>query len=205
MRFFTDKTIKAGLSASLFAAGLTGMVGLVINSATASPNVSNNQSITYTASGKTDRQTAKLFKQLMQNNPNIQVSAQIVKRADQTNQSSKPGSVSVNYSLKGTTDVKTARKLIRLFKNSRHIDVVANINSRKHNFTFQPKARSRPYMRQYKSHRPHRPYYYGAPQGYQAVLLQPVSQPMIWYRVPDVHTTNVSQQTAYNEPRYIYL
>ena len=203
MKIFSSNLVKFGLSGSLIAIGLSSMGSLVANNVPI--NTAKTQSISYTATGKTDRRTAILFKQLMKNNPNIQVSAQIVKKASPA-RSSHTGTVSVNYTLKGSTDVKTARKLIALFKNSRHIEVIANISGRKNSFTYQKKGNNRRFNPQYikpQSYYP-MPFYY-TPQGFQTVLIQPVSQPMIWYRMPVANVNKVSQHKSNSELHYTYL
>ena len=205
MKIFSDNFVKLGLGGSLVVMGLTSMASLVANANNVPVNTAKTQQISYTATGKTDRQTAKLFKQLMKNNPNIQVSAQIVKKARPTH-SSQTGTVSVNYTLKGSTDVRTARKLIALFKNSRHIEVVANISGRKNSFTYQQKPKNRHFKPQYINPQSYytMPFYY-TPQGFQTVLIQPVNQPMIWYRMPVADVNKVSQHKSNSDPRYTYL
>ena len=137
--------------------------------ATANQNhaTSSTKVVTYTANGTTDKKTAKLFQQLMQNNPNIEVTTQVIHKAKPTRKNNM-AHVAVNYTIKGKTDKATARKLIKLFKTSKHIEIVANINQKAASFK----------QNAYSSFTP---YYYN---GYQAYYIPPVTNPTIWYRVP---------------------
>ncbi len=85
-----------------------------------------NQDISYTASGKTDRKTAMLFQQLMRNNKNLQIHAEVVKRP--APQRSRQLEVAVNYTVHGKTDMKTLRKLLKLFQSNKTVYVSATAN-----------------------------------------------------------------------------
>ena len=203
MKIYSDKLLKMVLTGSLLTTGLASMSILMANKMERNtiPDTSSIQAVTYTAAGKTNVQTAKLFKQLMQNNPEVQLSARIVKKSGHLKPPAQAGIVSVNYTLHGTTDVKTARKLIALFKNSKKIEIVANIKGSNHHFSYQPRTKNRSISQPYQV----KPYSYYTPQAAQAILIQPVMQPMIWYKIPMNHQARASQKVNNRDSFYTYL
>ena len=155
--------------AAVFIAGVA--ITTVASAYNSNESVSNNanqptKSVTYTASGKTDIRTAKLFQQLMQNNPNIQVTTQVIHKAKKARK--RNTYVDVNYTLKGKTDRATVRKLVKLFQSNKRIEVIANI-------------RHKPSSNQRMTNTRNIPNNYYSYQGY---TIQPVTNPTIWYRVP---------------------
>jgi GrpB-like predicted nucleotidyltransferase (UPF0157 family) len=113
----------------------------------ADPTNNNVKSVSYTANGKTDKKTALLFQQLLKNNPNLQIEAQVIKRPlTQANQNQKVtasnnvlvGSPtparnkvkSVSYTAHGKTDRKTALLFQQLLKNNRNLQIQTQVIKR---------------------------------------------------------------------------
>lgn len=182
-------------TATLFA-GVT-----VTNTLDAANNTQNTiekttQSVSYTAHGKTDIKTARLFKQLMQNNRNLQIHAEVIKQPVRQNKPQKE--VDINYTITGKTDMKTVRKLIKLFNNSKAIEIsmVANSGSQ----TAKQKRQQKEYMPKQKQdlnngsanayvYNYPQPYYYGYNTVYYGYNIYPpvyVQGNIIWYPVPVV-------------------
>ncbi len=100
-------------------------------------NATNNntdQRITYTASGKTNIQTVRLFQQLLKNSRNLTVSSHITHRPKQQTVYStqrKTLQPSVDYTIEGKTSLKNVKQLMNLFRNNKHIEmfVEAKTNS----------------------------------------------------------------------------
>ncbi len=112
--------------ASLLLAGITSTLNANATHPTFTAPNQINQEISYTASGKTDRKTAVLFQQLMRNNKNMQIHAEVAKRP--VPQRDRQLEVAVNYTVHGKTDMKTLRKLIELFQNNKEVYVSATAN-----------------------------------------------------------------------------
>ena len=164
MTFFSKNTLQNKAVLLIAGVALTTMAS-AYNSQQSSPSHSKQATklVTYTASGKTDVRTARLFQQLMKNNPNIQVTAKV------SNKAKKPSAyVDVNYTIKGKTNRATVRKLVRLFQTSKRVEVITNIH--------QKSAASGRYSN--KQYIPNNYY------SYQGYAIQPVTNPTIWYRVP---------------------
>jgi len=166
------------------------------------------QSVSYTADGKTDIKTARLFKQLMQNNRNLQIHAEVIKQPARQNKPHKE--VDINYTITGKTDMKTVKKLIKLINNSKAIEIsmIANTGSQ----TAKQKRQQKEYMPKQNLHNGSanayvynypQPYYYGYNTVYSGYNIYPplyVQGNIIWYPVPvlDSYVNNdvVNKQTS---------
>ena len=66
--------------ASLLMTGITSTLNANTTHPSFTAPIQINQGISYTASGKTDRKTAVLFQQLMRNNKNLQIHAEVAEK-----------------------------------------------------------------------------------------------------------------------------
>lgn len=103
----------------------TSLCAAVILSGIVSANkVEASSAVSYTATGKTDMRTARMFKKLLKNSQYLQVHASVKSPAKR-----KPEvDVAVNYTITGKTSLSNVRKLIKLFQSSKHVKVTARAN-----------------------------------------------------------------------------
>jgi len=96
-------------------------------------NATNNtdQRITYTATGKTNVKTVRLFQQLLKNSHNLTVTTKITPRSKQQTIYSqrKTFQPSVDYTVTGKTSIKNVKRLMELFKNNKHIEMLVEANT----------------------------------------------------------------------------
>lgn len=194
--------MKKNTGNALILGAATLLVGVTsTNSLDAANNTHNaiqqtTQNVSYTAHGKTDRQTARLFQQLMQNNRNLQIHAEVIKKPVSYNKPQKD--VNINYTISGKTDMKTVRKLIKLFNNSKAIEISMIANSGSQTAKQKPQLKElKPQKNQnlyngsasaYVYNYP-QPYFYGYNTAYYGYNNYPpvyVQGNIIWYPVPIV-------------------
>lgn len=144
-----------------------------INTPTANKNATHNMS--YTAHGKTDRKTARLFRQLLQNNPNLKIHAEVIQKPAYQNRP--PFEVSVNYTIHGKTSMRTVRRMIQLFKNSKEVQVSATAKLRARRPAQQNRYVNQPRYQNYYIPA-YQPFYY---TGYPPTFVRGNT---IWYPVP---------------------
>ena len=160
-----------------------------INTTTANNHATHN--ISYTAHGKTDRRTARLFRQLLQNNPNMQIHAEVIQKPAYQNR--RPVEVSVNYTIRGKTSMRTVRRMIELFKNSKEVQVSATAKLRARRPAQQNRYVSQPRYQNYYIPA-YQPFYYN---GYPPTFVQGNT---IWYPVP-LGVQPVSENKVQNTPQ----
>ncbi len=165
-----------------------------------SSSITPNTQVSYTANGTMSKETALLLKRLLQNNKNLEIHAEVStprpsKYNNRLRNPKMPVEVSVNYTVTGKTTVANVRKLKRLLKTHKHIEIVAeaniDLNQAITTRFIQPTTQYTqtspntyyPNSTYNSAYYPSMQYGY-AYQQYAGYAIQPVSQPMIWYRVP---------------------
>lgn len=180
----------AGTASANNTIDLSGLTGL--------SKSSNEHGVSYTAHGKTDMRTAKMFKQLMENNRNLQIHAEVgsvKKRPSQLTQSKKQQvEVSVNYTIRGKTNMKTVRKFIKLFQNNRHIEVTANISKKSRTNKQLVRSQNRYSQPVNTRYQPVPAHYYGYMPSYAPVYAYGYNNQYVW----------VPTAVAWGQPVYAY-
>jgi len=163
-------------------------------------NATTTHNISYTASGTMSKEKALLLKHLLKNNKNLEIHAEVTtpRPIHKRSVSKRPIEVSVNYTVKGKTTVANVKKLMRLLKTHKHIEIVAEANiDLNQTITTRYTRPNMQYAQPWSNYQynttgsypipGNMPYQYGYGYGYQqygGYMIQPVAQPMIWYRVP---------------------
>lgn len=109
-----------------------GILLTTISMANATNNTNTDQRITYTATGKTNVKTVRLFQQLLKNSHNLTVTSKITRRPkQQITYSTQPNRFKppVDYTVTGKTSRKNVRKLMELFSNNKNIEMVIEANA----------------------------------------------------------------------------
>ena len=96
------------LGAATLLAGVTSTNSLDAANNTHNAIQQTTQNVSYTAHGKTDRKTARLFQQLMQNNRNLQIHAEVIKKPVSYNKPQKD--VNINYTIQWQNGHENSQK-----------------------------------------------------------------------------------------------
>lgn len=221
MKIFSGKILLLGAASILAGTLATTASATTINGLTGLSKSVTENGVFYTAHGKTDRKTAKLFKHLMENNSNLQIHAEVegisqqpsVNQPKMQSQSKRlPVEVLVNYTIHGKTDMKTVRKFIKLFKNNKHVEITANISKRSRANTQTVNNKNNDYYNQpanaYTTYQPSYNYpdysYNGYAPAYAPVYAQGYNNQFVWVPVAVVwgipaYAYNFTQP-QYNQP-----
>lgn len=176
--------------------------------------------VTYTAHGTTDRKTALLFKQLMKNRKNLQITAEVSPssksaysgRTQGQHAAKQPMEVEINYTVRGKTTVANMKKLIKLFKTHKRVEVVAEANIdvtpnivqhnrrlNKHRYNNQWQQQPQNYRQPAYAH----PTPYGSPNANRGYNPYDQSHPVYYYGNSYGYGYNYQANPAIHQPLYV--